>query len=256
MKPEVAADVPAALAKIHEAASAGTAFAVAIVDAMMPQIDGFTLAGWIRNAPNLVRATILMLSAHDRPAHGARCQEVAAVCLDKPISQSNLFNALSQAAGLSGLSPQAAGPSPDSRRQAAQRPLRILLAEDNPVNQKVALYIVHQYGHGVTVANNGREAIQHVQNEDFDLVLMDVQMPTMDGFQATAAIRQLPDPTKARVPIVAMTAHAMKGDRERCLAAGMDGYIAKPINARELFETMERLTGRGADVWHETTPAS
>ena len=151
-----------------------------------------------------------------------------------------------QAVGLTDVSPPAAGGLSRDGRPAAQRPLRILLAEDNPANQKVAVYLLRQYGHGATVASDGREALERVRDQDFDLVLMDVQMPTMDGFQATEAIRKLPEQAKARLPIVAMTAYAMKGDQERCLAAGMDGYITKPINARELFETIERLAGKGS----------
>ena len=151
-----------------------------------------------------------------------------------------------QAVGLTDVAPPAAGGLSRDGRPAAQRPLRILLAEDNPANQKVAVYLLRQYGHGATVASDGREALERVRDQDFDLVLMDVQMPTMDGFQATEAIRKLPEQAKARLPIVAMTAYAMKGDQERCLAAGMDGYITKPINARELFETIERLAGKGS----------
>jgi two-component system, sensor histidine kinase and response regulator len=249
MKPEAVGDVPAALAKIHEAASANRPFPLLIVDALIPQIDGFTLAGWIKNNPKLVRATILMVSAHDRPKHASHCQELGALCLEKPISQSNLFNTITQALGPANFLPQTAAESSHSiLRQTAMGQMRILLVEDNPANQKVALYILNEYGHLVKVANNGREAVDCVINEDFDLVLMDVQMPTMDGFQATAAIRKLHDPKKARLPIVAMTAHAMKGDQERCLAAGMDAYVTKPFKARELFETIERLAGKGVEL--------
>ena len=118
--------------------------------------------------------------------------------------------------------------------------------EDNSANQKVAKFLLSKYGPSVEVAHNGREAVEHVRREDFDLVLMDVQMPVMDGFQATAAIRKLEDPRKAAIPIIAMTAHAMKGDEERCLAAGMDDYVAKPIDHRKLFEIIHRLAGAAA----------
>jgi CheY-like chemotaxis protein len=127
----------------------------------------------------------------------------------------------------------------------ADRSLRILLAEDNPANQKVALYVLRQRGHTVEVAQNGSQAIEKIGQQQFDVVLMDVQMPEMDGFQATSVIRAMPDARKAKLPIVAMTAYALKGDQERCLAAGMDAYISKPINADELIAMVERLTGKG-----------
>ena len=117
----------------------------------------------------------------------------------------------------------------------------MLLAEDTIANQKLVLAILGECGHAVEIAPNGREAVDLFQQQDFDLVLMDVQMPIVDGFQTTAAIRALSDPAKARVPIVAMTAHAMAGDRQRCLAAGMDAYLTKPIASQELIETVERL---------------
>jgi CheY-like chemotaxis protein/HPt (histidine-containing phosphotransfer) domain-containing protein len=127
----------------------------------------------------------------------------------------------------------------------AARSLRILLAEDNPANQKVAFYFLGQRGHSVAVAQTGVQAIEKIGQEEFDVVLMDVQMPEMDGFQATAAIRALPDPRRAKLPIVAMTAHAMKGDQERCLAAGMDAYISKPVDAEKLNALVERLAEEG-----------
>ena len=129
-------------------------------------------------------------------------------------------------------------------QQAAQpphRPLRVLLAEDTPANQKLVRYVMGKRGHALEIAQNGREACELVQRHDFDVVLMDVQMPEMDGFTATAAIRKLENSRKARLPIIAMTAHALKGDREKCLAAGMDSYISKPIDGSEMIELVERL---------------
>jgi CheY-like chemotaxis protein len=120
-----------------------------------------------------------------------------------------------------------------------ERPLRILLAEDSPINQRLAVGLLERRGHSVAVANDGREALEAFRKEHFDLILMDVQMPEMDGFEATEAIR-FSDHDNADVPIVAMTAHAMKGDRERCLNSGMDAYISKPIRAQTLFETIRR----------------
>jgi CheY-like chemotaxis protein/HPt (histidine-containing phosphotransfer) domain-containing protein len=136
----------------------------------------------------------------------------------------------------------AAGPAP---LPSPRRTLRILVAEDTLPNQKLVVHLLTKRGHTAVVAKNGREVLDLLRREDFDLVVMDVQMPGMDGFQATAAIRALADETKARVPIVAMTAHALRGDRERCLAAGMDGYVSKPIGRQELVETVERLAEKG-----------
>ena len=125
------------------------------------------------------------------------------------------------------------------------RSLRVLLAEDNVVNQRVAQRLIERRGHAVTVANNGREAVEIFQQAPFDVVLMDVQMPEMDGLSATAAIRELQRASGARVPIIAVTAHAMVGDRERCLSAGMDGYVSKPIDAAKLFEAIDTLVAVG-----------
>ncbi|MGH9455415.1 MAG: response regulator, partial [Terriglobia bacterium] len=122
--------------------------------------------------------------------------------------------------------------------------LTILLAEDNPVNQRLAVRLIEKRGHTVVVAENGREALAALEKQTFDLVLMDVQMPEMDGFEATAAIRKLDDLRGTHLPVIAMTAHAMKGDRERCLAAGMDGYITKPVKASELIQVIEDHAGQ------------
>ena len=141
------------------------------------------------------------------------------------------------------------------RTPRPSRSLKVLLAEDNPANQKVALYFLGKFGHAVQVAPNGQDAIGLLQQDDFDIVLMDVQMPIMDGFEATAAIRSLEDSRKAQVPIVAMTAHATKGDEDRCLAAGMDAYVSKPINAQKLMELAEKLTSPAESEEARTTTA-
>lgn len=245
MRPELVSDVPMALTKIHEAAASGRRFPVILADAMIPGIDGFTLASWIKNNPDLVGATVLMLSSAERPILAQRAAELDVICVDKPISQADLLRAIHRA--LSGVAGPEPGPgeSPAACEAAPPvRPLRVLLAEDTPANQKLIVRLLAKHGHTVEVAANGEEAVQRAEREPFDLVLMDVQMPLMDGFDATKAIRALPDPDKARLPIVAMTAHAMKGDRERCLEAGMDAYVAKPIDTRELFRTIENIARR------------
>jgi len=131
-----------------------------------------------------------------------------------------------------------------SIRESKHR-FKILLAEDNPVNQRLAVRMLQKMGHIVSVAHNGRQALQAVEDEQFDLVLMDIQMPELDGLESTAAIREKEKPSGKHIPIIAMTAHAMTGDRERCLQAGMDGYVSKPINVNELSETMAHLMMNG-----------
>jgi CheY-like chemotaxis protein len=162
--------------------------------------------------------------------------------LIKPIGQSELLDAILQAVGGK---PQAdapaARPSTHDPLQEGPRGLRILLAEDNHVNQILAVRLLEKRGHHVQVAGDGREALEKLKTADFDLVLMDVQMPVMGGFEATAAVREMEKGTGKHIPIVALTAHAVKGDRERCLAAGMDGYIGKPIHPEELFQQIEAL---------------
>ncbi len=231
-----------ALAALHAAASSRKPFQLVLLDNMMPEMDGFMLAEEISREPGLAGSTLMMLSSADRRENIARCRDVGVKAyLNKPIRRSEL-----QAAILSVL-----GASPGQELQAANGArraiaagtccLRVLLTEDNAVNQKLAVRLLEKRGHSVVVAGNGREAIETLARESFDVVLMDVQMPEMDGFEATQRIRELEQTTGAHVPIVAMTAHAMKGDRERCLAAGMDGYISKPLRPSELFEAVESL---------------
>jgi CheY-like chemotaxis protein len=161
------------------------------------------------------------------------------VYLLKPVKQSALFEAIGRSLGRAeaGLLPLTRHLLNESRRK-----LRVLLAEDNPINQKLGVRLLEKHGYSVTVANDGGEAVAAVKNAEFDLVLMDVQMPNMSGLEATAAIRALERGTGRRLPIVAMTARAMKGDEERCLEAGMDGYLAKPIQPDHMMDVIERIT--------------
>jgi signal transduction histidine kinase/DNA-binding response OmpR family regulator/HPt (histidine-containing phosphotransfer) domain-containing protein len=241
MKPEMADSVPNALAKTHKAASEGRNFRLIVADATMAGSDGFTLAEWLRNDAKLAGPIILMLSASERRSQAKRCQDLGALSLEKPVSQSALFNLIAEALGIQ----QQAMKTADSIRgpisAAPSRLLRVLLAEDTPANQKLVTYVLSKRGHAVEVAQNGQQALDAVCQQDFDVVLMDVQMPVMDGFAATQAIRNLADPKKARLPIIAMTAHALKGDAERCLGAGMDSYISKPVKGEELVETVEQM---------------
>jgi CheY-like chemotaxis protein len=162
--------------------------------------------------------------------------------LSKPVSQSELFEVIVRVLGTAGLQPESATLITRQTVENVNRKLRILLAEDNAVNQKLAARLLEKQGHQVKVTANGREALAALEGGKFDVVLMDVQMPEMDGFEATAAIRRRERGTQTHLPIVAMTAHAMQGDRERCLAAGMDGYISKPVNSRELADVLEQVS--------------
>ena len=250
----------AALAALHEAKRVGDPFPLVLTDAQMPGMDGFTLVERIREDPSLAGATIMMLTSSGQRGDAARCRELGvAAYLTKPIGQADLLEALLRVLG--------------SRSQAVDRPrlvtrhslresrrqLRVLLAEDNPVNRQLAIRLLEKRGHTVVAAHNGQEAVALLDNPAagaFDAVLMDVQMPEMDGFQATALIREKEKATGRHLPIIAMTAHALKGDRERCLAAGMDGYIAKPIHPNELFDTIDALVTAPAGSRGDNLPGS
>jgi PAS domain S-box-containing protein len=239
MRPTAAEGGRSALAVMRSAAEAGTPFSLVLLDANMPEIDGFQLAEEIRRHPRLAGATMMMLTSGERPDDVRRCRQLGiAMHLTKPVKQSELLDAI-MATLVSRAEHEVANEV--SAAAPAGRHLRVLLAEDSVVNQKLAVYLLEKWGHQVTVANNGQEALGRVMAESFDLVLMDVQMPEMDGLEATAAIRRLESATDRRLPIVAMTAHAMVGDRERCLEAGMDDYLSKPIRARELLAIIEQV---------------
>jgi two-component system, sensor histidine kinase and response regulator len=249
MEPTLVDNGRAALDEMRRVAAAGKPFPLVLLDVMMPEMDGFTLAEHIKRHPELVGTPILMLSSSDRRADSTRCKELGiATYLTKPVKQSELLDAILTAVGtLPSPAPAAAAPGgPHEPPRESARPLRILLAEDNAVNQKLAVRLLEKQGHTVAVADTGAAALAALEHATFDLLLMDLQMPEMDGFEATALIRTREKTTGRRLPIVAMTAHAMKGDRERCLGAGMDGYISKPIHAQELFETIANLPPRAA----------
>jgi CheY-like chemotaxis protein len=244
MSPTAADGGAAALEAIGRAREAGESFALVLLDRHMPQMDGFELAARIRQDAGAAGTTFIMLTASHHPGDAARCRELGiAPPLLKPVKPSDLRAAIRSAlrgpsaeGGPRVPSPSPAPPGPPPRRG---EPLRLLLVEDNPTNQKLTVRLLQRRGHQVEVAGNGQEAVGMLEDHRFDMVLMDVQMPVMDGMQATAAIRLREESTGGRVPIYAMTAHAMHGYRDRCLAAGMDGYISKPIQADELFEIVE-----------------
>ena len=242
MVPTVTADVPSALGILREAFLAGEMFPLVLTDANMPDHDGFALAEQVKQDSELSSTVIMMLTSGDRPGDISRCNELSvAAYLLKPIKQSELFDAIVMALGVTAAEDEYRGASGEPHEQIA--PLHILLAEDSLVNQKLAIGLLERHGHTVTVANHGREVLGAIESDKFDLILMDVQMPEMDGLEATEVIRARERDTEIHVPIVAMTAHAMQGDRQRCLDVGMDEYVAKPIRAHQLFQTIANVLG-------------
>ncbi|MDR3701215.1 MAG: response regulator [Candidatus Sulfopaludibacter sp.] len=246
MKVSEASEAGEALDALVREQHAGSRFEVVLVDDPIPGTDGFAFARRVTAACRPAPAITLMLSPGERE-DPARCRlEGVANCLTKPLRRTDLRDALLHALGSGSDLPAAAAGAAVNGLQLAEAPrcqLRVLLAEDNPVNQKVARKFMERRGHSVTVAGNGREAIELAAQQTFDLVLMDVQMPEMDGFAATAALRARESGTASHLPIIAMTAHAMKGDEERCLEAGMDAYVAKPINPVSLFALVDQVCG-------------
>jgi two-component system sensor histidine kinase/response regulator len=239
MRPTCVAGGRAALEALTTAAREGQPFALVLLDANMPDLDGFEVADQISKRPDLAGSTIMMLSSSGLEGDVSRCKALGiAAYLTKPIKATDLCEAICQVFDRTPAPPRPA-PLKPAALAAPARLVTILVAEDNVVNQRVAQGLLSRRGHKVTVVNNGREALDALAREAFDLVLMDVQMPEMGGFEATAAIRAREQETGGHVRIVAMTAHAMNGDRERCVAAGMDGYLSKPLDPRMLFSTVE-----------------
>ena len=252
MKPVLADSGPKALLALEQAWESGKPFHLVLTDAHMPEMDGFMLAERIKHHQHLAGATIMMLTSGGQRGDAARCRDLGvAAYLTKPIGQSELLDAILR---VFAAAPQKTEPlavvTRHSLREARQA-LRILLAEDNPVNQRLATRLLEKRGHTVVVAGTGREALAALGRETFDLALMDVQMPDMDGLEATSAIREQEKVTGKHLPVVAMTAHAMVGDRERFLAAGMDGYVSKPIKTQDLFDAIKELIPSSSEAGAE-----
>jgi two-component system, sensor histidine kinase and response regulator len=219
-------------------------FDLVLLDAQMPGLDGFDVLRTIRESPELAGASIMMLSS---AGHTARCQELGLDSyLVKPIGRAALLAEIRKVFDVYHAKTESLQNRSQVRNEPGVKSLNILLAEDNPINQQLATRVLEKRGHQVSIANNGREAVEQFAQQEFDLVLMDIQMPEMNGFEATGKIRELELKVDRRVPIVAMTAYAMKGDLERCLTAGMDAYVSKPIKIDELMETVARLTSNVA----------
>jgi len=246
MRPTSVSNGPEALSTLERSHRVGMPFPLVLVDAHMPDMDGFTLAARIQQDPYLAGATILMLSSSDLAGNATRCRKLGiAVYLTKPITQAELWGAIMTALHVPHREPTPACIGEPYSPPEVERYLRILLAEDNPINQTLATRMLEKQGHTVVVVGDGRGVLDALAHHTFDLVLMDVQMPVMDGLTATAIIRGQEQQTGGHLPIVAMTAHAMKGDAERCLAAGMDGYLSKPIMADELYATIAKTLSHG-----------
>jgi CheY-like chemotaxis protein len=232
---------PAALAAVREARSDGVPFALVILDAHMPGMDGVAVAERLMTESDVGRPAIVMLTSAGQGIEAATARRLGiARSLTKPVGGAALLQALAETLGLAEVeAPATRTASPRSRR--AMLPLHILLAEDNRVNRMVATRLLQREGHTVVAVEDGAEALRALAREPFDVVLMDVQMPNADGIETTAAIRAQERATGSHVPIVALTAHALKGDQERFLAAGMDAYVAKPLKPAELFAIIDRL---------------
>jgi CheY-like chemotaxis protein len=222
-------------------------------DVNMPEVDGLTLTEWIRQDPELADTIVIVLTSGARSEDLKRCKQLKiAAHLMKPVKQSELYNAIGMSLGMDvhkdeGETVAVHGHEPQVHR------LRVLLAEDSLVNQKLAVGLLEKQGYMVKVANDGKEAIAALESQEFDVVLMDVEMPMMDGFEATAVIRVKEKQTGRHIPIIAMTAHALKGDRERCLDSGMDDYVAKPIRSQELYEKLAAILDTSGESGENAT---
>ena len=218
------------------------AFPLILLDAQMPELDGFSVAKAIKLDPNHSESVIIMLTSGGIRGDGERCRELGInAYLPKPIRRSDLLEAIKMALGSQ--RHDAKTPPVITRHllHESRRQLKILLAEDNPVNQLLAVRLLEKRGHTVIVASTGKLALEAHETQSFDLVLMDVQMPEMDGLEATVAIRQREKKSGKHIPIIAMTAHAMVGDRELCLKAGMDAYVTKPLDVGYLLAAIDDL---------------
>jgi PAS domain S-box-containing protein len=242
----------AALQAIAQACNDGKPFGVAILDSQMPGMDGFMLAERIQEDRGLKTPRLILLTSAGRPGDAERCRSLGIdAYLHKPINPSDLQDAILLVTSSEDKEDQPREVITQHSLHEAKRAYRVLLAEDNEINQLLATRLLENHGYSVVLANNGREAVDAFQQEPFDVILMDVRMPEMDGFQATAAIRELEangnhplEDSNQKTPIIALTAHAMEGDREKCIEAGMDEHVSKPITPDKLFRVINRLLAK------------
>jgi two-component system, sensor histidine kinase and response regulator len=266
MKPTMVASGLEALAALELAIEQKQPFELVLLDAQMPEMDGFMLVERIKANPLIAGSTLMMLSSAAQFTDAQRCRKLGvSAYLTKPIKQSELLRTVLQLVNPAPAMKKTKPPKKSAPHisETAETPCRlhILLAEDNPVNQRVAMGILEKRGHVILAVDNGLQALHALEAQQFDLILMDLQMPEMDGFAATAAIRKKEATTGKHLPIVAMTARAMKGDRECCLQAGMDGYVSKPVNPKDLMAAIETLapkttTGQVQQVAEEQADCS
>ena len=244
-RPVAVSNGPAALDALRSAAAQGRPFAIVLVDGMMPEMDGLTVARHIRDDPMIAGVLMLMLTSSGPPEDDDICAGLQiSACLTKPVRQSELLDAVMAALAqrvepiaVPGKNRGDAHPAP----AAPSNLLHVLLAEDHPVNQKVAVRMLERMGHWVVVVADGQQAVEALEGDDFDVVLMDLQMPRLDGLEALRAIREREAGRGRHTHVVALTAHAMQGDRERCLAAGFDNYLAKPVRQSELQAVLDAV---------------
>ena len=254
MQPDAVDGGHTALTALAEARASGRPYPLMLLDSHMPAMNGFELAERIQQRGELRDTTILMLTSAGSGEDVTRCQQLGIrAYLTKPVKSSDLLENIHRVLCDSPWQPHLEA-APTTARPAP-RPLRILLAEDSTINQRLAVALLGKQGHRVTVAANGVEALAALAREPFDVVLMDVQMPEMDGLETTTRIRQQEAGTSRHLPIIALTAHAMKGDRERCLDAGMDGYVSKPLHPQDLFDALALLSGEPANTPPTAPPA-
>jgi len=254
MRTQLAADAEEGLMLLKEAYSVGDPHALLLSDVEMPGKDGIDLIAAVRDIPNLKDTLVIVLSSSERPTTRRRCEDLQiSAFLMKPVKQSELFDAIIVALGVA---------SPEDEQEVKSlgslpkiRPLKVLLAEDNRANQRLAIALLQKWGHDVTLAESGKQAIDYWESDSFDLIVMDVQMPEMDGLQATQEIRRREGQRGGHVPIIAMTAHALAGDREKCLDAGMDGYTSKPLRIQELHQAIAEFFATESSSDTQQAPA-
>jgi signal transduction histidine kinase/CheY-like chemotaxis protein/HPt (histidine-containing phosphotransfer) domain-containing protein len=248
MLPAIAHDGMEALAMMEATFQSSTPFPLVLLDFQMPRMDGFAVAERIKKTKHFAAAIIMMLPSGGKRGDAARCRELGvAAYLTKPVRQAELLDSILLALGKTpGQSEQEQPLITRHHLSERRRPLQVLVAEDNLVNQMLVVTLLMKAGHEVALVSNGAEAVATWNKQPFDIVLMDMQMPEMDGFEAVACIRSEERGSGAHIPIVAMTAHALVGDQQRCLAAGMDGYISKPLDSVSLLAAMDAAVGRVA----------
>jgi two-component system, sensor histidine kinase and response regulator len=243
MKPRLAVDGRTAIRAMREACEGGEPYGIVLLDAMMPEVDGLRVAEQIRQDPMLSSTPLILLTSGGPVDGETRARWGVSSVVIKPVKQSSLLRAMLKVIGASG-QPRARKESTAQPSMEVRIPLQVLLAEDNSVNQLLVVRILEKQGHAIELADNGKEALAAYDRQRFDIIIMDAQMPVMDGFEATEAIREKEKPTGQHTPILALTAHSTEADKNRCLSAGMDAYISKPILSMELLSSIDSLVAR------------